>query len=157
MESEVQNDMKPVFALLVPLTPNEEPMVSSVGCAYDNTRWIENTGESCGISFEESVNQGEVIDEQGIGAEGSSHVSMCGGLTQRLLSQEDDSFSTRYNCSLEVCDMTHCLTEKMKLSSSQHQEGSIVTSKPSQYLSVLIAAFTTMKCPGSVMLYTSRS
>ncbi|XP_047101391.1 uncharacterized protein LOC124720134 isoform X2 [Schistocerca piceifrons] len=147
MESEVQNDMKPVFALLVPLTPSEEPMVSSMGCAYDNIRLTENTGGSCGISFEESVNQGEVIDELGIGAEGSPHVSMCGSLTQGLLSQEDDSFSTRYNCSLEVCDMTHCLTEKMKLSSSQNEEGGIVTSKPSQYLRVrvLIAAFTTMK------------
>ncbi|XP_049945372.1 zinc finger protein 555-like [Schistocerca serialis cubense] len=102
MESEVQNDMKPVFALLVPLTPSEEPMVSSMGCAYDNIRLTENTGGSCGISFEESVNQGEVIDELGIGAEGSPHVSMCGSLTQGLLSQEDDSFSTRYNCSLEV-------------------------------------------------------
>ncbi|XP_046983614.1 uncharacterized protein LOC124553730 isoform X4 [Schistocerca americana] len=29
MESEVQNDMKPVFALLVPLTPSEEPVLET--------------------------------------------------------------------------------------------------------------------------------
>ncbi|XP_047101124.1 zinc finger protein 724-like isoform X1 [Schistocerca piceifrons] len=83
----------------------ENIVLASMRCASDSVRLVHSMGESCGISFEETVHEGVIHDKLERGAEDTVPVYLRGTHTQGLTLQEDSSFSTRHNCSLSEIEL----------------------------------------------------
>ncbi|XP_049843195.1 zinc finger protein 59-like isoform X2 [Schistocerca gregaria] len=82
----------------------ENTVAASIRNASDSTSCIQSAGESCDISFQETLHQGVVNDELEIDAEKSTDFTVCGSYTKISISQEDSLFSMRCSHSIREKD-----------------------------------------------------
>ncbi|XP_049944471.1 zinc finger protein 98-like [Schistocerca serialis cubense] len=78
----------------------ENTVAASIRNTSDSTSFIQSSGESCDISFEETMHQGIVNNELEIDAEKSTDFTVCSSYTKISISQEDSLFSMR--CSRSI-------------------------------------------------------
>ncbi|XP_047101498.1 zinc finger protein 99-like [Schistocerca piceifrons] len=75
-------------------TANQE-VVTSTRYAFNSRRLIQRRGDSCGISFQETINERVVHDELKIGTWESTNFTMFGTHTEGLTSQEANVLCTK--------------------------------------------------------------
>ncbi|XP_046983728.1 uncharacterized protein LOC124553792 isoform X2 [Schistocerca americana] len=74
-------------------------VAASIRNASDSLRFIQSAGDSCDISYQETLHQGVVNDKLEIYAEKSTDFSVSHNYTKIQTSQEDGLCGTRLSCS----------------------------------------------------------
>ncbi|XP_046983917.1 zinc finger protein 2-like [Schistocerca americana] len=82
------------------LGETENTVAASLRNASDSLSLIQSAGDSCDISYQETLHQGVVNDKLEIDAEKSTDFSMSYNYTKIRTSQEDSLCGTRLSCSI---------------------------------------------------------